>query len=155
MQCIYNYLHETKHISRLYNVPAILQLQFLLQCNDISQAECFVLLHHYFPKYMCSAQYGCFCSFIQFPGMLLRFLIAWYHFMFHVSQALSFYCEISIFQHFFGLLSLSHFYIQKLQYLLTDMFLVYSHGLLYQDYYYYLVMYFKFILASCWVAILW
>jgi hypothetical protein len=60
MKCIYNHLHKTKHISRLYNVAAILQLQFLLQFNDISQAECFILLHQYFPKYTCSAQYGCF-----------------------------------------------------------------------------------------------
>ena len=57
----------------------------------------------------------------------------------------------------FWLLSWSHFYKRKLQYPLTDMFLVYYHGLLCQDYYYYyyyyyyyLLIYFKFILACCW-----
>jgi len=44
-----------------------------------------------------------FCSFMYFPGMSLRyFLIARYHFRFHVSQALNFYYNICIFQNFCG-----------------------------------------------------
>jgi len=35
-----------------------------------SHVTCFVLIHHYFPKYMCSAHYGCFCT-----SLVLCFLI--------------------------------------------------------------------------------
>jgi len=45
--------------------------------NGISHLKYFPLSHYYFPKYMCSAQYGC-CTFSStpcFPGMLLRHFV--------------------------------------------------------------------------------
>ena len=37
----------------------------------------FVLLRQHFPKYVCSAQYGCFCSSLTscYPGMLLTYFL--------------------------------------------------------------------------------
>ena len=45
-------------------------------CSVIFQAECFVLLSYYFPKYVRSAKYGSFCSSLIscFPGALLLLL---------------------------------------------------------------------------------
>ena len=59
MQCIYNYIPETKHVSRVFSIAAILELQFM--AHVISHAEYFVLLHQYFWKYVCSIQHGCCC----------------------------------------------------------------------------------------------
>jgi len=44
-------------------------------CNAVSDDKHFVLLHYYFLTNVCSAKYGCFCSFLTscFPGMLLRY----------------------------------------------------------------------------------
>jgi hypothetical protein len=57
MQSIYTYIHETNHVPKQYNVAAILSLL----CMAHITSSCIgsnVLLHHHFPKCVCSAQYG-------------------------------------------------------------------------------------------------
>jgi len=46
--------------------------------NVISHVYCFVLVRQYLSKYVCSAQYGLFCSSLIscFPGMLLRYYLS-------------------------------------------------------------------------------
>ena len=69
----------------------------------ISSVKFIVLLHQYFPKYVCCAKYGC-CSLIpHFPGMLLKYflydfemvpvapIVTGYHFCFYIPHALYFY----------------------------------------------------------------
>jgi len=43
MQGIYNYIPETKHISRVYSVAAILWLQFMVHVMLFSMLNAFVL----------------------------------------------------------------------------------------------------------------
>jgi hypothetical protein len=52
MQCICNHIPETNHVSRVSNVAATSWLQFMV--HEMLR------LYYYFPKYVCSAQYGCF-----------------------------------------------------------------------------------------------
>jgi len=56
MQGIYTYIPETNYVHTEYSVAAILLLLFMLSFS----VESIVFLHQYFPKYVCSAQYGCF-----------------------------------------------------------------------------------------------
>ena len=45
--------------------------------NVIFHDRPFVLLHQYVPKYVCGAQYGCFCSSLItcLPAVLLRYFL--------------------------------------------------------------------------------
>jgi hypothetical protein len=56
------YILERNHLFRVYSFATVLYLQFVLHVMLTSHVIRFVLLHHYFPQYVCSAQYGCFCS---------------------------------------------------------------------------------------------
>jgi len=61
MQGIYNYIFEATHISGVYNFPAVLHSQFMQHVLFFPVLNMFcAFLHHYFPQYVCSAQYGCF-----------------------------------------------------------------------------------------------
>jgi len=65
MQGIYTYIHETNFVPREYSVAAI--MLYYSWCYIVSSSvESIVLLHKYFPKYVCSAQYGCFLEFLDF-----------------------------------------------------------------------------------------
>jgi len=68
MRVIYNYITETNNVSRLYNVAAILWLQFMAHVIIFC-----ALLHQYFPQSSCSVKYGCcLYSFAScFPGKLV------------------------------------------------------------------------------------
>jgi hypothetical protein len=55
VQGIYTYIPETNYFHREYSVPAILLLLFIVLISLVS-----VLNLLYFPRYVCSAQYGCF-----------------------------------------------------------------------------------------------
>ena len=59
MQGIYTGIPETNYVPREYGVAAILLLLFMVLISLVC-AESVVLLHEYFLKYVCSAQYGCF-----------------------------------------------------------------------------------------------
>jgi hypothetical protein len=56
MQGFYTYIPETNHISMEYSVVVSVHGAY----NAISNIKSFVLLHQYFPQYVCRAQYGCF-----------------------------------------------------------------------------------------------
>jgi len=55
MHGIYTYIPETNCVSREYSVAAV-HGAYIVSFN----VESIVLLHQYFPQYVCSAQYGCF-----------------------------------------------------------------------------------------------
>ena len=53
----------------------------LVTCNFISHVECFVILHWYFPKYVCRAQYGCS---VILDFVLSRYVVNYfYHYHHH------------------------------------------------------------------------
>jgi hypothetical protein len=45
MYCIYNYILERNHVSRVYSVATVLYLQFVLHVMLLCCKICFVLLH--------------------------------------------------------------------------------------------------------------
>jgi hypothetical protein len=51
---------ETNHAFKVYDGAAIMWLQFMVHVMVYSYDKRFVLLHQYFPQYVCSAQCGCF-----------------------------------------------------------------------------------------------
>jgi len=59
MQGIYTYILETNYVPRESSVAAILSTIHGAYIVSFS-VEYIVLLHLYFPKYVYSAQYGCF-----------------------------------------------------------------------------------------------
>jgi len=59
MQGIYTYIPETNYVPREYSVAAIVVTIHGAYIVSFS-VESIVLLHQYFPKCVCSAQYGCF-----------------------------------------------------------------------------------------------
>ena len=59
MQGIYTYIPETNYVPMEYSVAAIVVTIHGVYIVSFS-VESIVLLHKYFPKYVCSAQYGCF-----------------------------------------------------------------------------------------------
>ena len=79
MQGTYNYIPKINHVSKLYNVAAVLYLQF------VPHVMLFPVLNVLFfynstsrSIRMCSAQYGCCCSSLIscFPVMLLRYSLS-------------------------------------------------------------------------------
>jgi len=58
VQGIYSYIPETNYVSGVYNVAAILWLQFMVHVMLLLMLN--VLLLWYFPKYMRKARY-CIC----------------------------------------------------------------------------------------------
>ena len=58
MRGIYNYVPETDHVYKVYNVPSVVTVHGT--CNAISHVKCSVHLHQHFPQCLYSAQYGCF-----------------------------------------------------------------------------------------------
>jgi hypothetical protein len=60
MQDIYTYIPETNHVTKQYNVAAILSLLFMVPISLAPAMAVNVLLHQHFLKYMCSSQYGSF-----------------------------------------------------------------------------------------------
>ena len=79
MQCIYNYITETNHASRLYSVAAVLYLQFALHVMLFSPVK--YVLYFYistFPTTYAVSNMAAFCSFLIscFPGMLIRYCLS-------------------------------------------------------------------------------
>jgi hypothetical protein len=77
VQGIYTYIPETNHVPKQYNVAAILSLLCMV---PTSLAPALALMYFYistFPNYVCSAQYGSFCSSLTswFPGMVLTYFL--------------------------------------------------------------------------------
>ena len=65
MQGIYTYIPETNYVPREYSVAAILLLLFMVL---ISLVESIVLLHQYFPQYVCVffvQLYPCFLAYVE------------------------------------------------------------------------------------------
>jgi len=60
MQGIYTYIPEKNYVPREYSVAAILLLLFMVLISLVLVLNILYFLHEYFPKYVCSAQYGCF-----------------------------------------------------------------------------------------------
>jgi len=77
MQGIYNYIPETNHVSRVYNVAAVLYLQFMLHVMLFLMLN--VLYHHISTfRSMCAVpNMAVFCSSLIscFTGMLLRYFL--------------------------------------------------------------------------------
>ena len=48
--CIYHYVPETDHVSRVYRVSAVLYLQFVLRVILFRMLNMFCTLHQYFPQ---------------------------------------------------------------------------------------------------------
>jgi len=61
MQGICTHIPQTNYVPREYSVSAILLLLLMVLISLVS-----VLNLLYFPKYVCSAQYGCFLEFLDF-----------------------------------------------------------------------------------------
>jgi hypothetical protein len=58
---VYNYVRETNHTTRLFDVEdecSVVTIYGTYNC--ICHVECVVLLHYYISKYVCCAQHGCF-----------------------------------------------------------------------------------------------
>ena len=60
MQGIYTYIPETNYVPREYSVAAILFLLFMVFISLVSVLNVLYFYVSTFPKYVCSAQYGCF-----------------------------------------------------------------------------------------------
>ena len=75
MQGIYTYIPETNYVLREYCVAAIMLLLFMVLVLSVTVLN--LLLHKYFPKYVCTAQYGCFLEFLDFmfSVMLLTYFL--------------------------------------------------------------------------------
>ena len=121
-------------------VSVVYSIAVCFTCNVISHVKmCFVLLHYNFPKYACSAQYGCFygSSLISyFPSILLRYCVndfgmvpvapiitgITFAFIFHM-------CWISVVRSLYFRIFSASFGLLKLQHLLMYMFLFHYHKL--------------------------
>ena len=60
MKGIYTYIPETNHVPREYSVSAILSLLFMVATSLVPALALLYFYVKHFPKYVCSAQYGCF-----------------------------------------------------------------------------------------------
>ena len=58
MHVIYTCIPETNYVPREYS--AILLILFTVRISLVPVLNLLYFLHLYFPKYVCSAQYGCF-----------------------------------------------------------------------------------------------
>jgi hypothetical protein len=58
MQVIYADTPETNHTSTVYNVPVIRMWQFMVHVI-FHMKKNLVFSRQYFPKYVCSARFGC------------------------------------------------------------------------------------------------
>ena len=81
MQGIYNYIPETQHVSRVYRVAAVLNLQYVLTCNVISPVK--YVLYFYISTFhsMCAVpNTAVFCSSLMpcFPGMLFKYCLSYF-----------------------------------------------------------------------------
>ena len=144
MQGIYNYIPETNHVSRVYNIAAVLYLLFVLH-------EVLFLPWNVFCTFTLALPEVCVQypndSLLHFLNFVLSFYVAkvlsdwfwngssrpnyfWYHFCFHIPHELKFCYVVFIILNSSRLLSWSHFCLQELLRLLICMFLIYCHGLL-------------------------
>ena len=57
MQGIFTYIPETNHVPREYSYSVIAIYGAYIASSCVGSI---VLLRYHFPKYVCSAQYGCF-----------------------------------------------------------------------------------------------
>jgi len=112
MYGIHNYIPETKHISRVHNVAAVLYLRTVCAtCNVISPVKYVLYLYISTFLSMCVVPNAAvYCSSLTscFPGTLLMYCLSvflngstlpyfyWYHFCFHIPHALNSYYEIFI-----------------------------------------------------------
>jgi len=61
MQGIHTYIPETNYVPREHSVAAILLLLFIKLISLVLVLNLlYFYISIYFPKYVCSAQYGCF-----------------------------------------------------------------------------------------------
>jgi hypothetical protein len=109
MHGIYNYIPETNLVSKVHNVTAVLYLQSVLHIMLFRLWNVFCSTTSVLTTvYMCSAQCGCFLSFLNFlfsPYVAQAgfwngsscYYSYWYHFCFHITHAVNFYCEVFIF----------------------------------------------------------
>jgi chromate transport protein ChrA len=111
MQGIYNYIPEKNHVCRVYSVSAVLFLKLMLHvmlfrmwntfCTltlslSIVCVQCPIWLFFAVPWFRaflvcCSGIVGVILKWFQSP------YYNWYHFCFHIPQALNFYYEVFIF----------------------------------------------------------
>jgi hypothetical protein len=71
MQCIYNYISETNHVSRVYNYAAIVYLQFIAHVLLFPMLNVLYFYISTFPSTCAVPNMAVFCSslFSSFPGM--------------------------------------------------------------------------------------
>lgn len=138
IQNIYNYIPGTNHVSKVYNVVPILWLQYMVHVMLFPMTN---ILHIYISTLwsMCTMpRMAVFCSPLIscLPVKSLRYLmndvemIPVAHVITVITHVFTFYiqcistamslCIVTSFR----FLSWSHFYVLKLQCLLTDMFLI-------------------------------
>jgi hypothetical protein len=60
LQCIYNYIPVTNHVSGVHSVAAVLYLQSVLHVMLFRMLNMFCTFTLVLLQYLCSAQYGCF-----------------------------------------------------------------------------------------------
>jgi len=79
MQCIYNYIPGTNHVSRVHSVAVVLYLQFMLHVMLFPMLNMFCT----FTSALAAVSVKCpiwlfFCSFLIscFPGLLLRYCVS-------------------------------------------------------------------------------
>ena len=141
IQNIYNYIPGTNHVSKVYNVVSILWLQCIVMLFPMTN-----ILYIYISTLwnMCTMPHmAVFCSPLIscFPDKSLRYLmndvemvpvapvitVITYGFTFYI-QCISIAMSLCIVTSL-RFISWSHFYVLKLQCLLTDMFLICCHTL--------------------------
>ena len=79
LQCIYNYIPETNHVSRVYNVAAVRYLQFVLNVMLFRPVK--YVLYFYISTFRCMCavtNMAVFCSSLIscFPGMVFRYCLS-------------------------------------------------------------------------------
>jgi hypothetical protein len=62
---------ERNHLFKVYSFAAVIYLQFELHVMLTSHVTCFVLVYQHFPKYVCSAHYGCFCGSLVLYSLIM------------------------------------------------------------------------------------
>jgi hypothetical protein len=97
MQGIYNYIPETNHVSRVYTVTAILQLQFIVHVILL------LMLNVFYEYITLVAAFWSMCTVLNravffssliscFPGMLLRYFLNYFEMVSvaHIITAITF-----------------------------------------------------------------
>ena len=104
MHGIYNYIHETNHVSRVHSVAAVLYLEFVLHVMLFRTWNlCFYISTSHSVSAACKMAVICSSLVSCFPGMLLRYCLSnfemipiayyyYYYYYYYYSKSHLFLC---------------------------------------------------------------